>query len=75
MANFLIDDEAFSKGSKEEKKIRRRMVKYFRVREAISLVSPLKNADPPTIKNIPIKKMDQTFQDEMKILRKKIIHL
>ena len=75
LANFLIDDEAFSKASKEEKKIRRRMVKYFRVREAISLVCPLKNADPPTIKNTPIKKMDQLFQDEMKILRKKIIHL
>ena len=38
LANFLIDDEAFTKGSKEEKKIRRRMVKYFKVRNAHSLV-------------------------------------
>ena len=75
MANFLIDDEAFSKGSKEEKKIRSRMVKNFRVRDAISLVISLKNADPSTIKNNPIKKMDQLFQDEMNILRNKIIHL
>ena len=75
MANFLIDDKAFSKGSKEEKKIRSRMVKNFRVRDAISLVISLKNADPSTIKNNPIKKMDQLFQDEMNILRNKIIHL
>jgi len=75
LANFLIDDEAFSKGSKEEKKIRSRMVKNFRVRDAISLVISLKNADPSTIKNNPIKKMDQLFQDEMNILRNKIIHL
>ena len=41
----------------------------------ISLISPLKNADPSTIKNNPIKKMDQLFQEKMKILMKKIIHL
>ena len=39
LANFLEDEEAFIKATEEEKKIRRRIIKYFKTRDAFSLVS------------------------------------
>ncbi len=41
LAHFLEDDESFLQASKEEKKIRRRIIKYFKYRDACSLVTCL----------------------------------
>ena len=38
LSGFLEDDDAFMRGSKEEQKIRRRIIKYFKTRDACSLV-------------------------------------
>ncbi len=41
LSNFLEDDETFIKATENEKKVRRRIIKYFKTRDAHSLVNKL----------------------------------
>lgn len=41
--NFIFSDEKYNKGGEIDKKIRRRIVKYFRRRDAFSMIMPVED--------------------------------
>lgn len=73
--NFIFDDLKFEKSTAQQKKIRRRIVKYFRNKDAFSMVYPLERSqDIKQIFNFELGQLQPEFQEEIKQLRKNIIY-
>ncbi|KRX05227.1 P-loop containing nucleoside triphosphate hydrolase [Pseudocohnilembus persalinus] len=65
LENFLSSDENFRQSSEIEQKIIRRIVKYYKYREGLSMVAPTEPNDPS--------ELNDNFIEELKVLRRKII--
>lgn len=60
--NFIYSEEKYKKGNPVEQKIRRRIVKYFRNRDAFSMVCPANNQQElEDLKSLPRNELAKSF--------------